>query len=120
MTEQNYQYRTSQNLLRNQFDGDGPFQIPIIPKASFSEKEFQELMLIGFDKARADDEKNRDRMVHFFLYDYKFERVWKDAARDLERLKNYRAVLSPDFSMYIEMNPTIQLYNTFRNRWCGA
>lgn len=54
MTEQNYQYRTSQNLLRNQFDGDGPFQIPIIPKASFSEKEFQELMLIGFDKARAD------------------------------------------------------------------
>lgn len=66
MTEQNYQYRTSQNLLRNQFDGDGPFQIPIIPKASFSEKEFQELMLIGFDKARADDEKNRDRMVHFF------------------------------------------------------
>lgn len=79
MTEQNYQYRTSQNLLRNQFDGDGPFQIPIIPKASFSEKEFQELMLIGFDKARADDEKNRDRMVHFFLYDYKFERVWKDA-----------------------------------------
>ena len=22
--------------------------------------------------------------------------------------------------MYLEMNPTMQLYNTFRNRWCGA
>jgi hypothetical protein len=22
--------------------------------------------------------------------------------------------------MYREMNPTIQLYNTFRNRFCGA
>ena len=35
-------------------------------------------------------------------------------------MRNYRAVLSPDFSMYQEMNPTMQLYNTFRNRWCGA
>ena len=66
MTEQNYQYRTSQNLLRNQFDGDGPFQIPIIPKASFSEKEFQELMLIGFDKARADDERIEIAWCIFF------------------------------------------------------
>lgn len=33
---------------------------------------------------------------------------------------NRKAVLSPDFSMYIEMHPVMQLYNTFRNRWCGA
>ena len=120
MTEENYQYRTSQNMLRNQFEGEGMFQTPVIPKADFTDKDFENLLLIGFDRARADDEKNRDRMVHFFLYDYKFERVWKDAEKDLERLKNYRAVLSPDFSMYKEMNPTMQLYNTFRNRWCGA
>lgn len=120
MTEENYQYRTSQTMLRNQFEGEGTFQIPIIPKASFNDEDFQELLLIGFDRARPDDKKNRERMVHFFLYDYKFERVWKDAEKDLERLKNYRAVLSPDFSMYQEMNPAMQLYNTFRNRWCGA
>ena len=59
-------------------------------------------------------------MVHFFLYDYKFERVWKQPDFDLEKLSGYRAVLSPDFSMYLEMNPTMQPYNTFRNRWCGA
>ena len=59
-------------------------------------------------------------MVHFFLYDYRFERVWKNPDSDLERLSWYRAVLSPDFSMYLEMAPVIQLYNTFRNRWCGA
>ena len=116
MTEENYQYRTSQTMLRNQFGGEGTFQIPIIPKSEFAEEDFRDLLLIGFDRARADDEKNRDCMVHFFLYDYKFERVWKDAAKDLGRLKNYRAVLSPDFSMYQEMNPAMQLYNTFRNR----
>ena len=32
MTEENYNYRTSQKLLRNQFPGKGKFKIPIIPK----------------------------------------------------------------------------------------
>ena len=52
-------------------------------------------------------------MVHFFLYDYRFERVWKNPDNDM-------AVLSPDFSMYLEMAPVMQIYNVFRNRWCGA
>lgn len=116
MTEENYQYRTSQTMLRNQFDGDGRFQIPIIPKSTFHEEDFDRLLLIGFDRARKDDTENQMRMVHFFLYDYKFERIWKNPEQDIERLQNYQAVLSPDFSMYLEMNPTMQLYNTFRNR----
>ncbi len=116
MTEENYKYRTSQNMLRNQFPGEGMFQIPTIPKASFSDADFQDLRVIGFDRTKIEDEKNTDRMVHFFLYDYKFERVWKEPDRDIEKLRRYRAVLSPDFSMYLEMNPAMQLYNTFRNR----
>ena len=32
MTEENYNYRTSQTLLRNQFPGKGKLKIPIIPK----------------------------------------------------------------------------------------
>ena len=32
MTEENYNFRTSQMLLRNQFPGMGKLQIPIIPK----------------------------------------------------------------------------------------
>ena len=39
--------------------------------------DFDDLLLLGFDRAKTDDGKHRDRMVHFFLYDYKFERVWK-------------------------------------------
>ena len=35
--------------------------------------------------------------------DYKFERVWKHPDQDVEKLKRYRAILSPDFSMYLEM-----------------
>ena len=120
MTEENYHYRTSPFLLRNQFDGGGKSKTPVIPKAEFTDQDFEDLLLIGFDRTNLENNNHLQRMVHFFLYDYKFERVWKNPDSDIEKLKRYKAVLSPDFSVYREMNPTIQLYNTFRNRWCGA
>lgn len=120
MTEENYRYRTSQTLLRNQFPGKGKLKIPIIPKFQEKPGDFDDLLLIGFDKTHLEDHKHLDRMVHFFLYDYRFERVWKNPDNDIEKLSRYRAVLSPDFSMYLEMAPVMQLYNVFRNRWCGA
>lgn len=120
MTEENYNYRTSQTMLRNQFPGKGKLQIPIIPKFEEKPGDFDDLLLIGFDKTKPEDQEHLGRMVHFFLYDYRFERVWKEPDRDIERLSRYRAVLSPDFSMYLEMAPVMQLYNVFRNRWCGA
>jgi len=120
MTEENYNYRTSQKLLRNQFPGKGKLKIPIIPKFQESPGDFDDLLLIGFDKTHLEDQNHLDRMVHFFLYDYRFERVWKNPDNDIEKLSRYRAVLSPDFSMYLEMAPVMQLYNVFRNRWCGA
>ena len=116
MTEENYHYRTSQTLLRNQFPGKGKLQIPIIPKFQEKPGDFDNLLLIGFDKTHLEDQNHLDRMVHFFLYDYRFERVWKSPDSDIEKLSRYRAVLSPDFSMYLEMAPVMQLYNVFRNR----
>ena len=120
MTEENYNCQTSQTLLRSQFPDKGKFKIPIIPKFQERPGDFDDLLLIGFDKTHLEDQNHLDRMVHFFLYDYRFERVWKNPDNDMEKLSRYRAVLSPDFSMYLEMAPVMQLYNVFRNRWCGA
>ena len=120
MTEENYTYRTSQLLLRSQFPGTGTWNIPLIPKFQKRADDFDDLLLIGFDKTHLEDQNHLDRMVHFFLYDYRFERVWKSPDHDIEKLSRYRAVLSPDFSIYLEMAPVMQLYNVFRNRWCGA
>lgn len=50
MTEENYNYRTSQTLLRNQFPGKGTLKIPIIPKFEAKAGDFDDLLLIGFDK----------------------------------------------------------------------
>ena len=120
MTEENYNYRTSQTMLRNQFNGTGKMKMPIIPKFKIKDDDFDNLFLIGFDKINSKNENHFNRMVHFFLYDYHFERVWNKPDNDIEKLSRYKAVLSPDFSMYLEMAPIMQLYNTFRNRWCGA
>ena len=48
-TEENYNYRTSQSLLRNQFPGKGKLRIPIIPKFVERLGDFDDLLLIGFD-----------------------------------------------------------------------
>ena len=121
MTLENYQYRTNPLFLRNQFaDNTGKYGIPMIPKPYFSPAELNHLRLLRFDQVKSDDTKHRNRMVHFFLYDYLFEKVWENPEKTIEMLRPYRGILTPDFSMYIEMPQTIQLYNTFRNRWCGA
>ena len=51
MTEENYNHRTSQIMLRNQFPGDGRWSIPKIPKFQEKPGDFDDLLLIGFDKA---------------------------------------------------------------------
>ncbi len=120
MTEENYNYRTSPMFLRNQFKGEGKWSMPIIPKTDLGLTPFDDQRLIGFDKIKTGKDEHYERIVHFFLYDYKFEDIWTNPDKYIDILKKYKAVLSPDYSMYIEMNPVMQLYNTFRNRWVGA
>lgn len=62
MTEENYQYRTSPFLLRNQFTGKGKLQIPVIPKFRAREDDFDDLRLIGFDKINLENTNHLDRI----------------------------------------------------------
>ena len=61
MTEKNYNYRTSQTLLRNQFPGKGKWKIPVIPKFQPKDGDFNDLLLIGFDKTNLEDQNHLDR-----------------------------------------------------------
>ena len=120
MTVNNYKYRTDPMFLRNQFLGDNDWVFPDIPKCSLSNAEVDGLRFIGYDRVKNGKDEHFRRMIHFFLYDYNFEDIWDDTDKFIPILKNYRVVLSPDFSMYIEMHPIMQLFNVFRNRWVGA
>ncbi len=108
------EFRTNPMFLRNQFKGDGVFEIPKIEK---EEIELENIELIGYDRL---SEKETEKIVHFFLDDYKFEAIWNDPEPRIERFKKYKAVLAPNYSIYTEMPLSLKVYNTFRSRWCGA
>lgn len=58
--------------------------------------------------------------VHFFLDDGRFEPVWKTPEKGFSYVRRVGAALTPDFSLYPEMPLALQLFNVYRNRWCGA
>lgn len=55
-------------------------------------------------------------MCIFFLDDYKFEVICNDPEPRLEKLSQYKGVLSPQFSTFYTMPVPLQIYNTFRSR----
>ena len=105
------------NFLRNEFKSDGNFGMPIIRKQKIN---LTKVELIGYDQIKNGDTKNANKFVHFFLDDYKFEVIWNAPEPRLEKLSQYEGVLSPQFSTYYTMPVALQIYNTFRSRWCGA
>ncbi len=88
-----------------------------MPKIEKEKINLDNIELIGYDKL---SENENQKIVHFFLDDYKFEVIWNDPEPRIEKLRKYRAVLAPNYSMYTEMPLSLKVYNTFRSRWCGA
>lgn len=111
------EFRNNPMFLRNQFKSDGTFEMPIIKAQKITLKD---VSLIGYDQIKLNDNKNKDSYVHFFLDDYKFEVIWNDPEPRLNKLRQYKGVLAPQFSTYYTMPIAMQIYNTFRSRWCGA
>lgn len=74
--------------------------------------------LIGFNYAKTS--KNKQAGIHFFLDDYQFERVWNNPDGYVELLSGYECVLSPDFSLYMDMPMPMKVWNVYRSRQLGA
>ena len=110
-----YEFRNDTMFLRNQFKSVGMFKLPLVKKQEIS---LEDVSLIGYDKInQSNDYKS---IVHFFLDDYKFESIYNNPEKKIEALRQFKAVLTPDFSMFVEMPIALQLFATFKNRWTGA
>ena len=106
-----------QLLARNELKTTGKYQIPIIAKQKI---DFDEISLLSYVNTKKDDKENSYKTVHFFTHDWHFDKVYDNAYEEVEKLKQYYALLSPDFSMFVDMPLALQLYSVFKNRWCGA
>lgn len=76
--------------------------------------------LVGFNYAKtARPEEKRSAGCHFFIDDYQFERVWTSPERYLEVLRGFKCVLTPDFSLYMDMPDAMQRWNRYRSQALG-
>ena len=104
-------------LVRNELQTVGKYQIPLIRK---QEIDFDTISLLSYVQTKTTDEENTYKTVHFFTHDWLFEKVYDKAFDEVEKLKQYYALLSPDFSMFTDMPLALQIESVFKNRWCGA
>ena len=95
------------NNLSNDF-----WQMPVINNDNFIPSD-----LIGFNYAKSSDKKNTG--IHFYLDDYQFERLWNNPQEYIEILKQYECILSPDFSLYLDMPMPMKIWNIYRSRQIG-
>lgn len=59
---------------------------------------------------------NKDAFAHFFIDDYRFERLWRVPERYLGALGRYQGAIAPDFSLYTDMPLPMQAWNSYRSK----
>jgi len=89
------------------------WQMPTIKNDRFIPSD-----LIGFNYAKSSKEK--DCGIHFYVDDYQFERVWNYPEKYVDILSEYQCILSPDFSLYLDMPMAMKIWNIYRSRQIGA
>ena len=100
--------------LVNRYDCDGG-GFPALDGVDARPRE-----LIGFNYAKSTEAKaKRGNGCHFFIDDYQFERVWASPDRYLDVLKPFGCVLTPDFSLYMDMPAPMQAWNRYRSQALG-
>lgn len=110
------EFKSNPMFLRNQFHGEGQLDIPKIKRQDI---DIENISLIGYNQISPSIEKYND-YVHFFIDDYRFESIWNDPEPRISKLNKCKGVLAPQFSTYYTMPQALQIFNTFRSRWCGA
>lgn len=92
----------------------GEFDMPCLDPVQTGAKD-----LVPFPEAMSDKCRDHDKFVHFFVDDFRFERLWNNPGRYKERLKTFAGVIEPDFSTCSNFPGALKLYNAYRNRACA-
>ncbi|MBQ7528513.1 DUF4417 domain-containing protein [bacterium] len=105
-------------FMRNSFESVGKWGIPLVKR---QEINLNNLRMIACSDTRANDnEINKRNGVHFFVDDYRFKGIYEHPDRSIDKFSQYAFLLTPDFSIYSDMDPWRQLESVVMNRWCGA
>lgn len=111
-------YRSDSLFLRNCYQQEGRWDIPVIRRQPVDLSG--PVGLIACVDTRPGDTKNAWRGVHHFVDDARFEDAYRHPERRLTKYSQYRFVLTPDYSLFPEMPLWRQIESVGKNRWCGA
>lgn len=110
-----------QKLVRNEFLNNhkctSKHNFPIIKKQNV---DISKIKFLSCQNIKENDDENKDKTIHFFTYDWLFEKFYQNPDDYVDKLKQYYAILSPDFSLFTNMPKALQIASVFKNRWCGA
>lgn len=105
-------------FMRNNFESVGKWGIPLVKKQKLVTDN---IMLIACSDTKTNDKnENKHKGVHFFVDDYRFEGIYKNPDRTLNKYSQYAFLLSPDYSTYTDMDMWQQINSVGKNRWVGA
>ena len=109
-----FQHNVFENQEVMQFFSDNKWGIPELnPTQTTGDK-----MLRFMDWKEIDNPQ--DYIAHFFYDDYKFMSAWRDPNKYLDKLHEFKAVVSPNFSLYTDFPVVLQMLSCYRRNWCGA
>ena len=92
-------------------DFDGYIELPIIKTSDKLPEK-----VVTFSKAMSKSWSDFDCWIVFYEHDKEFERLWNNPKQYLDKLKKFKGVISPDFSLYRNMPLVMQMWNTYRGR----
>lgn len=90
----------------------GFYQMPTLERIDYVPDD-----LVGFNYVL-----NSDRYelgVHFYIDDYQFERIWASPQMYVDKLAQFDCILTPDFSLYMDMPMAMKIWNVYRSRLIG-
>ena len=107
----NNNYDVFHAFLVENADYDGYYELPVIRTSDHLPDK-----VITFSKAMSKTWDDFDCWVVFYEHDRDFERLWNKPRQYLDKLKKFKGIISPDFSLYRNMPLIVQMWNTYRSR----
>jgi hypothetical protein len=118
--DENERIRTENTYNLGEYDEEraaGFYQMPELHRCDYVPTD-----LIGFNYVLSATEETKHQKglgVHFYIDDYQFERLWGQPRKYIEILSPFSCVLTPDFSLYMNMPMAMKIWNIYRSRLIG-
>ena len=96
------------------------WQMPVIEKENIIPSDLIDINVLDVEKnCKTKGIEKGKTGIHCYVDDYKLERFWNRPKEYVSILKQYECVLSPDFSLYLDMSMPMKIWNVYRSRQIG-